>query len=388
MNAIRWTLALLLCAGGTVWAQGGYLTQVVDDTTVDINVGVVCEDTNPPAGSLPATFDGSFWRSFDLVNGQGLPAGVPIEIDTIVFAVRDVVAGNADGVIVTLRLWEDFNPSPLLGTANATIDINNLVLLFEGDVFLNDTIDTVFTEPMRDLSGESATAIITPNVNRRLVIEVAVGNLIGTQGSFYPGGNSLGESQDTFFSSAGCGINVPQTYASLGFPGEHLIIGALWAPVGTFEIRPGSGEGVVMESAIGNDIPSTGAEFTVKQAQVGDQILMQTFPLDQGFVGLPAILVAQLSPTGLVPTSPDTNFPEIHLDFGSANAPVILYDGTQQGLLGGIGPFGLTLSFTTPPGLVGQSAMFQWAIVDPFLLGPGFNNGFFASSEGHVVEFI
>lgn len=386
-DAIRLAFCFVLLGCVTAFGQGGYLTQVTDDTTVDINVGVVCEDLSSPA-ALPPTFEGSFWRSFDLVNGQGLPSGVPIEIDTIVFAVRDVVTGTADNVTLTLRMYEDFNPSPLLGQIGASIDLNNLVLLYEGEVSLGDTIDTVFSEPMRDLAGESTTAIITPNVNRRLVIEIAAPNLIGTQGSFYPGGNSLGESQDTFFSSPSCSITTPQTYRNLGFNNEHLIIGALWAPVGTFDLRNGSGEGLVMETAIGNDFPSTGAEFTVKQATLGDQIVVQTFPLNANFVGLPPVLVAQLFSTGLVPTSPDTNFPELHIDLGGTPAPAIIYDGTLQGLFGGMGPFGTSLSFITPAGLAGQSALFQWLLVDPFLIGPGFANGFFAASEAHVVEII
>ncbi|MEZ6197755.1 MAG: hypothetical protein R3F20_18865 [Planctomycetota bacterium] len=381
-------LVLLLALAASGRAQGGVLTQVSNATTISPTIGVVCEDTAGGSG----TYANSFWRSFDLVGDHGFPSGVAIDIHRVSFSVRLADPGTAASIPMRVRIWEDLSPPANWGAVNAPINPGGLLLKTDTLVTLPFLQNSIVTVDLTDLTGESTVATIVPLSSRRLVVEVAAPNLLPTLGHFYPGGNALGQTRFAYLSSSVCGINTPTTYPQLGFSNECLNITASWVPAGTFVLRHGTQEGIRMGTAVGLVTPAnpigTGPSSVMKQASAGDQLVVGLSPLGNDFLGLPAALAAQLFPTGAVPVSPDSNFPEIHLDFGAASSPLLLYDGTQQLLFGGLGPQGITLSYTVPAGLSGQSVLLQWVVLDPFLQGPGFQNGFFASSEAHVIQML
>ena len=59
----------------------------------------------------------------------------------------------------------------------------------------------------------------------RLVVEIAIPDATGGEEHvFFIGTNDLGETEPSYISSVGCGQAEPATFATLGFPGRHVVM--------------------------------------------------------------------------------------------------------------------------------------------------------------------
>ena len=122
----------------------------------------------------------------------------------------------------------------------------------------------------------------------------------------------------------------------------------------------------------------------VKTARAGDHLTMLIDSPLGGFDLFPPLLVGQFFVTGTA--APSTfGFPELHLDPGLVPGPFLILNGVSA-------PFGpLTLPpdgialgpYVVVPGLAGLSVMIQGLSLAPTSL-----NGIFATTAGHVVQFV
>ena len=146
---------------------------------------------------------------------------------------------------------------------------------------------------------------------------------------------------------------------------------------------PGSGEDLVLMSAIGADCEFRGSGFGLDHRQVGPGDLLRLHVDSPGgafdFLGLN--IVANAYTTGMPPTS-FPGFPELHL---SASQVVYLMRGTAQGPLGPTGlllPSGITRAWFIPSGLAGNSLLVQ-----AYVRSGAATNGIFAITDGLQIEF-
>ena len=100
------------------------------------------------------------------------------------------------------------------------------------------TLDTALITPLAETSyvvptvttsaTQFVTVPITANVPAlsQVIIEIAAPDLLNTSKSFRLGANTDGEDAPAYLKSVTCGNLVPETPASLGYPGRHFVITA------------------------------------------------------------------------------------------------------------------------------------------------------------------
>jgi MAM domain, meprin/A5/mu len=147
---------------------------------------------------------------------------------------------------------------------------------------------------------------------------------------------------------------------------------------------PGSGEDLRISTGVGGTAPSSAPGSETKVATFGDQVTIVTESVQSTYVGAPYALVADLFNTaGGPPTPISPMFPEAHI---GSNA-VVVVDGNNPASSAGlpfvVAPQGSALDFFfLDPFLVGNSVLLQSLVLDPAA-----TNGFFAISDGFVIEF-
>jgi len=175
------------------------LTQSTSEAITALN-GVACAD------GLGYTAENSYYRVFTLtshgVTGQ-------FTATQMRFGIEEIDAGSGTTLTVTFRLHR------LTGAFNTA----NLVQLHSQSVVLNESLD-----------GQIATVTLTAPVivpaGSQLVAEVLIPDGTGAGNTFYPGTNAAGESAPSYIRAPtdGCDFDQPVTYASIGFPGVHLVM--------------------------------------------------------------------------------------------------------------------------------------------------------------------
>ncbi len=144
---------------------------------------------------------------------------------------------------------------------------------------------------------------------------------------------------------------------------------------------PGSREDLFLFTGVNGVTPDRLDD--IKDLHVGDQLVVNWRTFQGTFDIYPPILIGQFFVTGTPPTSPP-GFPEVHSNPGQVPPPVLVFDGN-------VGPFGplalppggITLAFTAPPGIAGNSFIFQALAATNTAV-----NGFFAITHGHEVRFV
>jgi hypothetical protein len=216
-----------------------------------------------------------------------------------------------------------------------------------------------------------------------LVVEINSPNGISAGNTFFIGSNSAGQSAPGYLrapgTTAGCNINEPATLVSLGAPNMHMIIDVNYVPSSQALPYPGTGEDLTLFSAIGTNPFTTGIGHSVKTATAGNNVRVRVASTGGTFSFREEIFVAQLFVTGVPPFPPAG--PNVYVSFAGL---VVLVGG--YGPLGPtlLPPEGTTLAFTVPPGLAGNSVMFQCAVLTT--TPPFANNGFYAITDGHQIQ--
>ncbi|MBK8097548.1 MAG: hypothetical protein IPK26_10590 [Planctomycetes bacterium] len=144
---------------------------------------------------------------------------------------------------------------------------------------------------------------------------------------------------------------------------------------------PGTGESVVLSSAVGGGLLSAGAGNDIKLA-TGNQLLQLNVSSPAGTFDLkPYALVGSLFATG-TPPGPQAGFPGIQVNMSSF---FVIVNGLVPTPAGQpvIGPNGGSSTYlvmpTFPPGI---SVMLQGLVVDPIVA-----NGIYAASDAHELRF-
>lgn len=179
------------------------LSHSLEEFIVVAGVGVACASTAAPQ----TTTDNAFARSFTLAD-FGVTEG--FTVSTVEFGIE------------TLRL-------PTLFEADITVNLYQVPAGGAPTVAGTLVGSAVFT------TGDRATEVVTVDVDgtvdagSALMVEISVpdfqvlsGGLTGDV--YFPGGNSFGQTAESYIQSTACGLAEYITYASIGFGTSHLII--------------------------------------------------------------------------------------------------------------------------------------------------------------------
>lgn len=151
--------------------------------------------------------------------------------------------------------------------------------------------------------------------------------------------------------------------------------------------RPGTNEDLVLLTAVGNALPTTGASNEIKLATTGDSFTVVLHSLNGTFAGAVPLLVMSAKPTPTVVSScTGCQVPGIQILLQDL---IVIHNGFV-----GIPPFspqplpanGMTFVFTVPPGFIGQSFIFQGAAVT--VTPPLAANGSYASTNAHEIRVL
>lgn len=154
-----------------------------------------------------------------------------------------------------------------------------------------------------------------------------------------------------------------------------------WRDVAVIDF-PGTGEDLIMESAVGGAPLTAGADFDVKVGPAGELYDLLFRSPGGTFEGMPFALLAQLHVTGAHPGSVTG---DIHVNPFVMPGPLVIYDSSN------LGPFpptllptsGMPLSFVVPMGVNGTSILFQ-----AFSLTSTAANGVYGATNAHVLEML
>ena len=172
-------------------------------------------NTSLPNGSVACrngdntTADNSWYRVFRLAD-EGITGGA--RITAVSFGVQQ--ATGFPTVQIKIGTYSgSVQPPP------ATLDAALITPLAETS-YVVPTVTTSATQYV--------TVPITANAPAlsQVIIEIAAPDMLGTSKVFRLGANTDGEDAPAYLKSVTCGNLVPETAASLGFPGRHFVITA------------------------------------------------------------------------------------------------------------------------------------------------------------------
>jgi len=171
------------------------ITHSVDPVTVTALTGVSCT-----TGGI--TSDNQYWRAFVLAD-FGITDDFAVTM--VEFGIETATGGGGSGVQpMTVNLY----------TTNLVFPTGTLTLIGTLAVMVPDQALSLYQIPVTG----------TAPAGSELVVEISIPADVGAGNVFYPGANSLGETADSWISSAGCGLATPVTYTSIGFPTCQLVM--------------------------------------------------------------------------------------------------------------------------------------------------------------------
>jgi len=192
-----------LCAGDpaalTVYESAG--TSPVTVTHSSSNTIAALNGVSCGTAGLNTAIN-SFWRVYNL---NAFPAVTgAFTINSVNFGIEQLSGGTQ---LFTVRLY------------------NQTGAAFPGGTRTQIASQT-FNIPVQNLTVFTATfgTPVTVANTQTIVVEVEKSAVVNGQ-FFWPGGNALAETGPSYLSAAACGINTPVTFASIGFPNTHLVMG-------------------------------------------------------------------------------------------------------------------------------------------------------------------
>lgn len=351
-------LAAVAALSVALSAQITTITQSTNNATITPLNSVAC------ATAAGFHVDNSYWRSYNLA-----AAGVttPIDIVSIRFGIEQATspAGNQPAII---RLYLDTNPQPgqiILGATLIPIHTENITVVNAANTFVTQA-----------MTGAPVTVLPTDT----LVVEFNTPTGATLSNSFFMGSNNAGETAPGFISAAGCGINVPSTFASIGFPNVAIILDVNYVFAGTGAFYPGTGEDLALLTGIGTNAPTGGTGNDIKTCVGGDLVTFLCTTPAGGFAQNEILLVGQLFITGNPPVGA---FPGLSINtFGG----FIMLGGAATPFGPLVLPIGgFQATFLVPPFLGGSnvSGIFQYLALSTFA-----TNGFFAATDAHEIQVL
>ena len=165
------------------------ITHSVDPVTVTALMSVACT-----SGGI--TSDNQYFRAFVLAD-----FGITDDYDVtmVEVGIETAVAGSGGEQPMTVNLY----------TIDAVFPTGTLTPIGTATVMVPDQDLTLFQIP---ITG-------TAPAGSELVVEISIDDATtGANHTFFLGANNLGQTADSWLSSAGCGITTPVTTQSIGFP--------------------------------------------------------------------------------------------------------------------------------------------------------------------------
>jgi hypothetical protein len=354
------TLTLALVLSGSVVAQLVTLSQSNNPNTITANNSAACT-----GGTAPNVFtlDTGYFRSYSLA-----AIAQPIDIVSIRFGVELVQTASPSGYPLLIRLYND--PS-----GGAPSPFGSLVLRkTESFTVPTSATNTIVIQP---LTGAATTFF----PGETLVVEINAPTGLAGQ-LFFIGSNAGGQTAPNYLRSTACGLPDPTVTSSpsINFPNMHTILDVNYVPQGSGIPYPGTNEDVSMLTGVNANTLTTGIGNFIKSASAGNTVTVKVVSSGNTFNHREFALIAQAFTTGNPPFPPvGTN---IHMTFPGLTILI----GGDPGPFGPVllPPGGTTVSFLVPPGLNGQSVIFQGVIVT--LTAPFAQNGIYASTNGHVFQ--
>lgn len=200
----------LLC--GALCAQGGVLTQLINNTVVTPGTMVTCN-----TGATPPQYhvQNSFWRAYS-PSANGITA--PIDVSCITYGIEYALAGaaaspaNQQPIEIRLRVGANMSATQFPATI-PPITYTQFVA--------QENVNTGWRIITR---GITSPAPITVNPSDLLVVELYLPDGIAGANVCFPGANTLGETAAGYLSAPGCGITAPTPFAGIGFPNVNLLL--------------------------------------------------------------------------------------------------------------------------------------------------------------------
>ena len=171
------------------------ITQSNDPATVEAATGVACSDQ-------VTISDNHFLRRFFLSADHGIV--VQYNVTSVDFGVESVAGTNAVAEMITYSIasgaaFTYANMTTLDSTSRVLAD--GTALAIENFVVTGSIVDPVAQDLVVDMYWPDSDTWLG-----------------------FPGANTSGETQPSYLSSIGCGINDPTTYASINFPDVALVV--------------------------------------------------------------------------------------------------------------------------------------------------------------------
>jgi hypothetical protein len=354
-------LVAVVAGAAPLLGQVTTLSQSTNPNSVVAGVAVACSSGSAAQPASFTTFDNSYLRSYSL-----LGVGGSIDIVSVRFGVEACILPAGGTFPLQVRLYNDANggaPTPYAGlTLRKTEHVN-----------LSAMVGSIVTVP---ITGPR----VTFTTSNTLVVEIfSPANVIGSR--FYIGCNSAGQSQPGYLRAVGCNFPEPtNTLTIASNPAMHMIIDVNYVPTGTGVPYPGTQDDLAMWTGLNGGALTSGYNNYVKNASAGNTVQIKVGSPNNGFTNRELILIAQGFPNGNPPSPPAA--PNVWVTL----AGMTMIIGGDASLLGPalLAPGGTTVSFLVPPGLNGNSVIFQGAILTwtpPLAL-----NGTYATTNGHVFQ--
>jgi hypothetical protein len=167
---------------------GTTITHSVDPVTIS--------DTSLACIGDSANSDNQLWRSFILAD-----FGITdfFDVTMVEIGISEAAAGGGGMQPMTVNLF----------TTDLIFPTGTLTLIGTLDVMVPDQYHTLYQIPVTGTAPPGS----------ELVVEISIPEATAGSGRiFLLGANNLGQTADSWISSAGCGVTTPVTTATLGFP--------------------------------------------------------------------------------------------------------------------------------------------------------------------------
>lgn len=190
-------------------AQTIRISQNVDESTIEVGLGIGCSST-----AAPQTTGDNLWsRSFTLAD-FGVPPGAELAVQTVEFGIENLQLPTLLETEVRVNLYAIPAGSPPLG------DVSGREPIGSASITLGDRVLEFFTVDVAASIGG----------DRALMVEIEAENFIdlgggGTGDVLFAGSNDGGQTAPSYIASPdACSISDPINLADIGFPSSHMLI--------------------------------------------------------------------------------------------------------------------------------------------------------------------
>jgi|GEM_PF-1369542 len=125
-------------------------------------------------------------------------------VTAVEFGIENAESGAGAGQPVSVELY----------TLSGNMLFANMTLLAKKDTTILDTANVNMMVPINAIVEQG----------QILIVDIHIPNGATDEHAFFLGSNNLGETAPSYLAAAGCGVENPVTYSSIGYPDINLII--------------------------------------------------------------------------------------------------------------------------------------------------------------------